>query len=118
MGISRRARASDGGKHLDESVRAQLRREAAKNSDKVAGALLKGLSASDPLVSTRSAVALLEQSFGRAPSATAEVEEPSKWIQSVFRRPGRRAGEPEQLFVCLVDGRVLPVGTVVLEGPH
>jgi hypothetical protein len=87
-------------------VRAEIRRAALKNSSAVVAALLKGVDSSDPMISARSAVQLLEQAFGRVGSATAEETEPSLMIHSVFRRPGRDGGR-ERLLVQLQDGRML-----------
>jgi hypothetical protein len=106
-GVSRRARRNGGGKPVDASVRAEIRKAALKNSSAVVAALLKGVDSSDPMISARSAVQLLEQAFGRVGAATSEAElEPSKMIHSVFRRPGRDGGR-EKLLVQLQDGRML-----------
>jgi hypothetical protein len=123
-GAARRALRSADGKHLDESVRTQLRRQALKDPGKVVEALMRGMDASDPLVSTRSAVALLEQAFGRPGQAQATEDDPAKLVTGLFRRPAHE-GQADRLYAVMRDGRILQVSTLSFDehepranGPH
>jgi hypothetical protein len=126
-GVVRRAQRDNGTKRADAGVREQLRREAIKRAPELVDALARGLGSSDPTVSVRAARAMLEEGFGKLPTAPADDVHPSTWISTLFRRPGRK-DEGDELFACLQDGRIIPVMTVSFEmeapltedsgGPH
>jgi hypothetical protein len=98
---------------LDEGVRQRLGREASKNVADIVRAYHRGLASEDPVVALRAASGLMEEAFGRPGNAV--DDEPSKMIQSVYRRPPREPGGPERLIVVLQDGRMLEAGELSFE---
>jgi hypothetical protein len=117
-GASRRAQRDNGTKRADSGVREKLRREAAKRSDEIAAALVRGLNSDDPVVSIRSAQTWLAEALGR-PGVAEPGGSMAPRVQSMYQRPSRD-GARRELWAVLENGQIVRVEDVppAFNGPH